>query len=649
MPDAVDTADAASDTVHTAPSDAGPCIRGKTLPELLYEAIDAYDNPRALNQPTGDGWVPMSLDQFRRRAEETALGLLDLELERGDKVALLMESDVHYCIVDMGCLIGGLIDVPLYLSSAPEQMQYVVNHAEAKALVVSNPKRLAQAATLLPDLPHIETVVLCDPEDGDEPRPDLPERVELTTLEAVQKRGRTSVEDQTEAIEALRAQIDADDLATIIYTSGTTGRPKGVMLSHENISSNALTAVGELGDFEGGPEGEVVISFLPLTHVFARMLQYAYVAWGVSIYFVHPDNLVEALPRVRPTIFASVPRVLERVYAGIKKKIMGTEGIQKRIGEWALDVAQEHEMNQPSTIPYRMKHSVADQLVFHKWRSALGGRVKYIVVGGAALQPDLANLLAAAGVTTLQGYGLTETSPVISYTRPWRNKPGTVGDPLPGVEVRIADDGEILTRGPHVMQGYYKAPDKTDAAIEDDGWFHTGDIGEFDDEGFLKITDRKKALFKLSTGKYVMPQPIENQMGSDPLVNNAVVVGNDRKFCTALVFPSFDQVHAQASEFELNPEQDIDDLLTEPDIVDAFRAIVHDANEGMDHWSTVKRFALIPDELTVESALLTPTLKVRRPKVHEAYADEIDALYYEGDEPPGERTERGAVLVEVDS
>jgi len=624
-------------------------VRGKTLPELLYDAAEAYENPRALNQPGAEGWIPMSLDQFRERAEETALGLHALGLDRGDKVALLMGSDVHYCVVDMGCLIGGFIDVPLYLSSAPDQMQYVVEHAEAKALVVSNPRRLAQAAALLPDLSRIETVVLCDPAEGDEEIPGLPDRVELKTLDAVRKLGRTAVDDQAAAIEELRGQIDADDLATVVYTSGTTGRPKGVMLSHENISSNAITSVGGLDDFETGPEGEVVLSFLPLTHMFARMLQYAYMYQGVSIYFVHPDDLVDALPTVRPTVFASVPRMLEKVYGGIKKKTMAMEGVQKSIGTWGLQVAQEYDVTEPGSLLYRAKHAVADRLVFRRWREALGGRVKYVVVGGAALQSDLADVLAAADITTLQGYGLTETSPVVTYTRPWRNKPGTVGEPLPGVEVGIADDGEILTRGPHVMQGYYKAPEKTDAVTGEDGWFHTGDIGAFDDEGFLKVTGRKKALFKLSTGKYVMPQPIENRMSSSPLVDNAVVVGSGRRFCTALVFPTLDQVQAQADAFGLDAGQDIGDLLAEPEIVRAFQSVVTEANAGMDRWSTVKRFALIPDELTIDSHVVTPTLKIRRPQVQEAYADEIDGLYYEGDEPPGEHMGRGAVLVEVDS
>ncbi len=631
-----------SGPIHTAPPDAGPCVRGRTIPDLLYEATDAYDNPQALNQPTDEGWVPMSLDQFRRRAEATALGLRALGLEQGAKVALLLESDVHYCVVDMGCLIGGLIDVPLYLSSAAEQMQYVVDHAEAEALVVSNPKRLGQAAALLPDLPRIETVIVCDPGDEDA-RPDLPDRVTLKTLEAVQALGRAEVEDPSAAVDDLRAEIDPQDLATIIYTSGTTGRPKGVMLSHENISSNAITSIAEIDDFETGPEGEVVISFLPLTHVFARMLQYAYMMRGISIYFAHPDDLVDALPTVRPTVFASVPRVLEKVYAGIKKKVMGMQGLQKRIGEWGLQVAQDYDMTRSQPPLYALKRAAADRLVFRKWRAAFGGRVKYVVVGGAALQPDLANILAAADITTLQGYGLTETSPVISYTRPQRNKPGTVGEPLPGVEVKIAEDGEILTRGPHVMQGYYKAPDETDAVMEENGWLHTGDIGEFDEDGFLKITDRKKALFKLSTGKYVMPQPIENRMGSDPLVDNAVVVGRDRKFCAALLFPAPDQAQALASERGLGAERDIEDLLTEPDIVDAYRSIVQSANEGMEPWSTVKRLALVPDELTVDSDLMTPTMKIRRPEVRTAYADEIEALYDEDGAGGG----RGMVLVEV--
>lgn len=634
-----------SGSIQTAPPDAGSVATGWTLPDLLYDACETYENPRALNQPKDQGWAPMSLDQFRNQAEETALGLLELGLEHGDRLALLLESDVPFCIVDMGCLLAGIIDVPLYLSSSEEQMKYVVEHSGAKAIAVANQERLDQAAEILPELPEIETVILCERGATTESA-DVPGEVDLLTLDDVRARGRNRTDDQDAAIQDLRDRIDPDDLATIIYTSGTTGRPKGVMLSHENISSNAINSIGELKGFENGADGEVIISFLPLTHIFARMLQYAYLARGVSVYFTHPDNLVDALPKVRPTTFASVPRVLEKVYAGITKKIREKEALQRKIGEWALGVADAYHIDQEMSPVYGLKRRIADRLVFQKWRDAFGGRVKWIVVGGAALQPDLANTLAAGGILTIQGYGLTETSPVISYTRPERLKPGTVGEPLPGIEVRIAEDGEILTRGPHVMQGYYKRPEKTDEVFTEDGWFRTGDIGEIDEDGYLKITDRKKALFKLSTGKYVIPQPIENQLGSKPLVDNAVVVGNDRKFCGALIFPTEEQVRSHAMEQDLNADAPLEELLQEMEILETFRGLVREANEGLDHWSTVKRFALVPGELTVESGMLTPTLKVKRPMVRDEYAEEIEALYYEDDEPP-EPTDRGAVITPV--
>jgi long-chain acyl-CoA synthetase len=282
---------------------------------------------------------------------------------------------------------------------------------------------------------------------------------------------------------------------------------------------------------------------------------------------------------------------------------------------------------------YELKRTVADTLVYKKWRAALGGRLKYAVVGGAALNGELTNVFGAAGIMALQGYGLTETSPVIAFNRPERNRPGTVGEPLPGVEVRIAEDGEILTRGPHVMIGYFKAEDKTREVLDDDGWFHTGDIGEFDEDGFLRITDRKKDLFKLSTGKYVMPQPIENQLGAEPLVEQAVVVGESERFCAALVFPNEEQLRARADTMEIEQENmALEALIKEPAVINLYQELVNKANEGMDHWSTVKRFALVPASLTVESGLLTPTMKIKRPKIRSEFGDEIKALYTETDD-----------------
>ena len=631
-------------SIHTAPPNTGTVIRGKTLPEILYDTCAQYDNPRAFNQPTENDWTPLSLDAFRQQSEEIALGLLDLGLERGDHVALLMESDTYFCLADMGCLIAGLIDVPIYLSHAPDQIKYVIDHSESKVLVVSNPDRLEQTAPLLEDLSNVHAIIVADPQDGIDDA-HVPDRIELLTLDEVRARGRAATTDQANDIARLREQIDPNDLATLIYTSGTTGQPKGVMLTHENISFNALTAFSGLTDYEPGADGEVALSFLPLTHIFARALHYGFVSKGTSVYFIHPDNLVEALPKVRPTVFASVPRLLEKVYAGIQKKIMGMTGLQRSIGTWSLGIARQYDMQSPGSIVYELKRTVADTLVYKKWRAALGGRLKYAVVGGAALSAELTNVFAAAGITALQGYGLTETSPVIAFNRPERNKPGTVGEPLPGVEVRIADDGEILTRGPHVMIGYFKAEDKTREVLEGDGWFHTGDIGEFDEEGFLRITDRKKDLFKLSTGKYVMPQPIENQLGIEPLVEQAVVVGESEKFCAALIFPNEEQLRARAEAMGIQAENmSLEALIQEPAVIDLYQGLVHKANEGMDHWSTVKRFALVPAALTVDSGLLTPTMKVKRPKIRAEFGDQIKALYREVDEDTTSREDQSVIV-----
>ena len=615
-------------TIHTAPPDTGEAVLGKTLPELMYDACAKYTNPRALNQPTNGDWHPYSLNEFRQQAEETALGLLDLELQQGDHVAFFMESDVYFCIADMGCLLAGIVDVPIYLSSAPEAVTFILEHSASKAVFVSNLALLGELAPILKETPGVQHIIVAEMEDNASP-PALPEGVGLLSLDEVRERGRQQSSDHDEAIQQLRNEIQPDDLATIIYTSGTTGQPKGVLLTHENISYNAMTAFSGLKGYVPGPDKEVAISFLPLTHIFARALHYGSVAYGTSVYFSTPENLVADLAKVRPTTFATVPRVLEKVYSRIEERTENMTGLKKSIGLWALEVAEDYELGETPGPLQKIKLALADRLVFKKWRAALGGRARFVIAGGAALNKKLANVFGAAGIPIYQGYGLTETSPVITYNRPGRNRAGTVGEPLPGLEVTIAEDGEILTRGPHVMKGYYKAPDKTREVLDDDGWFHTGDIGEFTDEGFLRITDRKKDLFKLSTGKYVMPQPLENRLGIESLVEHAVVVGAGHKFCTALIFPDEEALRSFARSAGLDAEQPIDNLLAEQPVIDEYQQLVDQANQGMDHWSTIKSFVLIPDHLTIENGLLTPTLKVKRSKVCAAYEDEIAALYDE--------------------
>ncbi|WP_457653430.1 AMP-dependent synthetase/ligase [Rhodocaloribacter sp.] len=612
--------------IYTAPPEDGEPVLGRTLPSLLYEACERYPNPRAFNQPHDEEWQAFSYEEFRIRAEEMALGLQSFGLQRGDRVAFFMESDVYFCLADMACLIAGVIDVPIYLTHTEEALRYVLDHSEAKALFVSNLERLAAIAPVLEETPHVKTVILAEPEEGGA-LPPLPESVGLATMEAIRQVGRTRREQEPEAVTGMLERIDPQDLATIIYTSGTTGLPKGVMLTHENISSNALTAFQCMTDYAPGPRGEVVLSFLPMTHVFARTLYYGYLGYGTSVYFTTPNELTTALPKVRPTLFATVPRVLEKVYARILERAGELPKTKQRLFRWSLAVAEHYELGRRQPPMYRLKRRVADTLVFDKWRAALGGRVKHVICGGAALNARLANTFAAAGIDILEGYGLTETSPIITFNRPGRNRAGTVGQPIPGVEVMIAEDGEILTRGPHVMKGYYRDEERTREVLDPDGWFHTGDIGEFTEEGYLRITDRKKDLFKLSTGKYVVPQPLENRLTADPLVEQAVVVGPGYKYATALIFPNEEGVRLFARTHGIDDSLPFDELLEHPKVVARFQELVDRANVGMDPWSTIKKFKLVPAHLTPENGMLTPTLKVKRSLVYATFADEIAALY----------------------
>ncbi len=609
--------------IHKAEPNSGEVVLGKTLPDLLDEAVERYPNEKGFNQPLASGgWKTMSNSAFRDAADEIALGLHEVGVGRGDRAALFMESDMYFSLADFGCLIGGVVNAPLYTTYAEDNLVYVTEHAEAKVMFVSNTEMLTTLVKWLPRVPTVETVILAEGSIG---KVDTPDGVRLLTLDELRALGRERREEHPNEPQVLRDQIGADDLATLIYTSGTTGLPKGVMLTHENISSNsyaAFTGISILGHQE-----EDIVTFLPLTHIFARMLQFASVAWGQSIYFSNPDQIVAHLAEVKPTMFASVPRVLEKVYDKVLLGIRDSEGMKKKIGSWALDLAGDYDLSKPKGGLSPIKYALADKLVYSKLRERLGlTRVKAVAVGGAALRPDLASSFCAFGIPLYQGYGLTETSPVITVNLPGQNRAGTVGPPIAGVEVAIAEDGEILSRGPHIMKGYYKADDKTEEVIDDDGWFHTGDIGEFTPEGFLRITDRKKALFKLSTGKYVIPSPLENSLTQDPLVEQAVVVGNSQKFCTALVFPGMEVLHGWAKDKGLG-EMSGDDLLKHPTVLAKYEELVNEANKGADHWSQIKRFKLVPELMTVENDLLTPTMKVKRSAVSKAYDEQIEAMY----------------------
>lgn len=624
--------------ISTATQRTGKVILGRTLPSLMDEACERNPNPKAFNQRTTKGWKPLSTTEFCSRSEALALGLLGLELARGDRVALFMESDVNFCLADMACLIAGLVDAPIYTTHGETAIRYVMEHTEARALIVSNLQAIDQLSSFLPELSRLQTILVAEAQRERllERRAALHSGVALLSMEEVEAFGRHRLEKDPKAPGRLKAEIHPHDLATIVYTSGTTGTQKGVMLTHENISFNVLACFSGLGDPHPHPT-RVAISFLPLTHAFARMMHYGYLNYGISVYFTEPELLDHDLKQVRPTIFAAVPRVLEKLYDKILHAGAELGTLKRSVFRWALGLARNDRLGVEKSRLRALQQPLADRLVYSRWREALGGRVEYIICGGAALRQDLTNVFATAGISVLQGYGLTETSPVISFNRPHFNRAGTVGTPLVGVEVAIAADGEILTRGPHVMKGYYRNPQATREAIDEQNWFHTGDIGEFTPEGLLKITDRKKDLFKLSTGKYVMPQPLENRLRQDPIVDHAVVLGAGRKFCAALIFPNLKNLETYALRKNLDGSLPPARLLQHPAVVTHFQRLVEESNRELPHWSQVKRFRLLASHLTVENGLLTPTLKVRRRQIQQHFHAEIEQLYQD----PGAAAESG--------
>jgi long-chain acyl-CoA synthetase len=600
---------------------SGDLVLGRSLVSLLDEACEQHPNPTAFNDHSQQGWVALSNTEFRRRAENLALGLLNLGLSRGDKVGLFMNSDAAFCLADMACLIAGLVDVPIYLTHSPEAIKFILIQSEAKVLVASDEGLAKQVENLVAET-LVKHVVLAKG-DG----------VSFAKLEKHGERIRTET---PELLKQLKSQIGAHDLATIIYTSGTTGMPKGVMLTHENISSNAIAAFTGLVGLERGRE--VALSFLPLSHIFARTLSYCLMWYGASTYFSHPDLIRDHFKEIQPTFFVTVPRVMEKVYERIMSTGASLHGVKKNLFDWSYNLAQRYDVNQKPTGLYALQMALADKLVFSKWRDGFGGRVKFICSGGAAMRADLINIFAAAGIPILQGYGLTESSPVITFNRPGSNKAGSVGPALQGVEVKLTEQGEILSRGPHIMKGYFKNPEATQETIDSEGWLHTGDLGEMDAEGYLKITGRIKNLFKLSTGKYVMPQPLEERLESSVMIDTALIVGDNEKYCAALLFVN------QTSLQTLKSSTQGLDVLKDADVQAHIKSLVVSANTGLSSWETIKKVCLVLDELTIQNGMLTPKLSVKRHEVMKKYKDAVDEFY----RPSSRKLER-AVIIDVES
>ena len=597
--------------IHFAPEDSVEPILGRTLPSLLDEACDLNRPTPAVAELTDDGEVLVSAIQLRENADALALAMLDKGLVRGDRVMMVLPPGIAFTTIDFACQIAGLIDIPLYTTARSEDLEFIIDETEAMILFVGSEEAIKKSDAFASQRPSIKFVVKTD--FGAE-------------LDEWIAHGKTLLAASPDKPTELRAMVSPHDVATLIYTSGTTGRPKGVQLTHENLTFNGLTG---LADMQNMDELEVAISMLPLAHVFQRTLHYAVIARGWPIHFVDPLDLKRGFAWAKPTMFAAVPRVLEKIREGILRAGGELTGSKRHIFDWAMALAESQDIERTPSRVEALQLAVADKFIFSKWREFAGGRLRTVVCGGASLNPGIANFFGAWNVDVLQGFGLTETSTIVTFNRRRRNRAGTVGHPLPGVEVAIADDGEILTRGPHVTKGYFKRPDATAEAIDPDGWFHTGDIGEFDTDGFLSITDRKKNLFKLSTGRYIAPQPMEVVLTSNPLINHALIVGADQKFVVALLFPELETLRAwiQSQELDIPTHEDVDALFKHAKVLAQYQALVDLANADVSDFHCAKRFTLINADLTVENGMLTPTMKTRRAATTAKFQPEIDLLY----------------------
>jgi long-chain acyl-CoA synthetase len=635
--------------VHQSLPSNAVAVLGKTLPALLDAACEQHPNAKAFNQWTSEGWQTWSNQALQQQVEAVALGLPQLGLSAGDglgltggeRVAFLMQSNVHFAIADLGCLLAQFVDVPIDLTQTLEHIVLAIRHSSAKALIVTNVDLLTELTPYLVDLPDLRWVIVAEvPPDWAQVQGtiELPSALQITSLETVQALG--EAQRSPAAIAKLRQVLQPDDLATIIYIPSPTGELLGVPLTHENIAGNALATFGELPDLGWG-DAEVALAFLPLTHIFARHLLYGHIYYGHSVYFSDSRHVIKHLQELRPTVLATVPVLLEKVYQQIRDRGNKLKSRWARIAfAWALGIAQRHQLGQPIDRLYPKLLKVADRAVLRHWRSLFGGRLKYLLSGGAALKAEVTNVLTAAGIPILQGYGLTQSGGVVCFNRPDFNRAGTVGSPIPGVELAIAPDQEVLVRGPYITAGYYHNPAATADLIDAEGWLHTGDFGSMTIDGQLQITGMKKPLFKLSTGKYIAPQPIESRLQASPLVAHVMLVGADRQYCAALIFPNLPILRDQAKTLNLTDSNIVRsdvELLKHPCILGWYQAVVDAANCHLPYWSMVKRFRLVNLELTIDNGLLNRHQEIHRYRLNQKLPLEIAALYGEELPPPRQK------------
>ena len=588
-------------------------IEIKRIFDFPYYQLENHPLEKALVTKYNGKWEALSTQQYIDKANAVSRGLLRLGVKPNDKIALISTSNrTEWNVMDIGILQIGAQNVPVYPTISQEDYEYVLNHSGATYCFVSDKEVLDKVNAIKHNTGLKE--VYCF--DNIESCKNWSEIVEQGKDDSNQKE-----------VDAIKASVLEDDLATLIYTSGTTGRPKGVMLSHKNIVSDVINS-GKRVPFEIGKY--VSVSFLPICHIFERMISYLYQYYSVSIYFAESiEKLGENLKEVQPHVISAVPRVIEKVYDKIIAKGTALGGIKQKLFYWAVELGLQYEPYGANGWWYETQLSLARKLIFSKWKDGLGGNIELIVSGSAALQPRLTRVFAAAEIPIMEGYGLTETSPVVAVNDQRNNgfKIGTVGRVIDNVEVKIAEDGEILTKGPNLMMGYYKDKEKTDEAIDENGWFHTGDIGEVDSEGFLKITDRKKEMFKTSGGKYVAPQLIENTMKQSRFIEQIMVVGEGEKMPAAFIQPNFEFVEEWANRKNLNIGNSNEEIVKNKDVIARLQEEVDFYNEKFGHWEKIKKFELTPEVWSIENDQLTPTMKLKRRNIKERYMDLYNSIY----------------------
>jgi long-chain acyl-CoA synthetase len=593
--------------------------RTASVPGLCLAAALKHGKSDALNHKIGSEWINISAESFVERVRNVALGLAEFGIKPGDRIALLSENRPEWSIADLAILSLGAINVPIYTTQAVDQIRYILTDSGSRAIFVSSKKLFKHAEKALEGLDFLEKIIFFDASEG--------EKIERsTTLDLLEKSGAERAINKPAAFGAYLKSIRAEDLATIIYTSGTTGEPKGVMLTHSIFFSNVLATTSGLPI----SSTDIALSVLPLSHIFERTGFYIFCYSGVSVYYTASfDQVGENLREVRPTVMTAVPRLFEKVYHRIVKKGFSQKGWKRRVFERSLSVGQRYaEAKDKGKLvgpALALQQSVADRLVFSKWREGVGGRLRYFVSGGAPLSPALSYAFLAAGIPILQGYGATETC-IVSANRPENNKVGSVGLPFDGIEVNIADDGEILLRGPNVMRGYYGHPEETTSVLSDE-WFATGDVGHVDKQGHLYITDRKKDLFKLSNGKYIAPQQIESLLKQSEFVSQVVVVGAGRKQPSALIVPEWEAVRQAMAAAGQEYPSDRADLANLPAAIKLVQADVALLTRTLPDYQRIRRIALLAEEFTIDRGELTPTLKVKRRVIDQKFNDRIEDLY----------------------